>query len=161
MLTFGIDPGITGAIAVFKNEELLKVIDIPTMPFGGNGKKNMVCAPVLYEALLKEKEEHYIDSMEGVIERVASMPGMGAPSIFNFGMSYGMVIGVLGSLKIPVHYVTPIQWKKHHKLVGADKEASRAKVIEQFPDKAHLFYQKKHHNRADAVLISLFHIHVR
>jgi len=37
MLIFGIDPGISGAIAIFKNNKFVEVLDMPTMI---DGKKN-------------------------------------------------------------------------------------------------------------------------
>ena len=37
MLIFGIDPGISGAISIFKNNKFVEVLDMPTMI---DGKKN-------------------------------------------------------------------------------------------------------------------------
>ena len=37
MLVFSIDPGVSGAICVFKNKDILEIYDVPTMV---DGKKN-------------------------------------------------------------------------------------------------------------------------
>ena len=41
MLIFGIDPGISGAISIFKNNKFVEVLDMPTM-IDGKKKKRQV-----------------------------------------------------------------------------------------------------------------------
>ena len=41
------------------------------------------------------------------IEQVSARPGQGVTSMFNFGKSYGMVLGVAAGLGYVTNYVTP------------------------------------------------------
>ena len=64
------------------------------------------------------------------------------------------VRGVVASLAIPTHMVTPGRWKKHFRL-DADKEKARALAIRLWPSSEH-FERKKDHGRAEAALIARF-----
>jgi hypothetical protein len=90
-----------------------------------------------------------------VIERVSAMPKQGVSSTFKFGTAYGIIQGVVGALKIPVHFVTPGKWKKHFGL-SSDKEQSRARALQYWPARADLFALKKHHGRAEAALLARY-----
>jgi crossover junction endodeoxyribonuclease RuvC len=89
------------------------------------------------------------------IERVGAMPKQGVSSTFKFGKAYGIAIGVVAALKIPVHFVTPAAWKRHFNL-SADKEASRARALQLWPARADLFARKRDHNRAEAALLARY-----
>lgn len=90
-----------------------------------------------------------------IIERVGAMPKQGVSSTFKFGKAYGVAIGVVAALKIPVHFVTPGTWKKHFNL-SADKEEARARALQLWPARAELFGRKRDHNRAEAALLARF-----
>jgi len=158
MITIGIDPGISGAIAILKDGKLIDAFDMPIMPMGVKGKKNQVNAAGLvdnlHDTICRNQGECQV-----VIERVSAMPGQGVTSMFSFGMSYGVCLGVCAALNLPITYVTPQAWKKKFGLSGAEKDASRTKVIEMFPQQSNYFARKKDHGRADAVLIALSHEH--
>jgi len=93
------------------------------------------------------------ETTHAVVEQVASRPGQGVASTFKFGTSYGVVLGVLGALEIPVTHVTPATWKR---AVGvtADKGSSRRKAIDLWPDKAQMFARVKDDGRAESALIA-------
>ena len=76
----------------------------------------------------------------------------GVSSSFNFGMSYGIALGVVGALKIPVVHVSPGKWKKYFGLT-ADKEQSRKLAIDKWPGCEH-FRRKKDNGRAEALLLA-------
>jgi len=144
----GIDPGITGAIAViddFNNGYF--VDDIPVMAKGkGSGKvKNQINPAALFEILEKYSPKHIF------LERISSMPGQGVASMFSMGDSFGCIRGVCACIDAQLHLITPQSWKKYYSL-GKDKEVVRAKAIELFPLAA--LSRKKDHNRAEAVLIA-------
>jgi hypothetical protein len=44
----------------------------------------------------------------------------GKKACFSFGVSYGMIRGVVLSCKVPLHFVSPQRWKKHYDLIGVD-----------------------------------------
>ena len=148
----GIDPGISGAIAVFEDGKLVNVIDMPTLEVdSGKTKKRHISAVSLCNYLTVFSNAHV------VIEKVGAMPGQGVTSMFNFGRSAGIIEGVVVGLKIPHTYVTPATWTK---AVGraAGKDASRMRAMELFPAKADLFKRAKDDGRADACLIAYWYI---
>ena len=69
------------------------------------------------------------------VERVGAMPKQGVASTFEFGQANGVLIGILAALVVPVHFITPGTWKKHYGL-DADKEKSRLKALQLFPESA-------------------------
>jgi crossover junction endodeoxyribonuclease RuvC len=99
-----------------------------------------------------------IDAFEpdvALIERVHAMKGQGVSSCFNFGVSYGVVQGVVTAHRIPVHLITPQEWKKHHRL-SSDKGAARGLASRLIPAQADLFSRVRDDGRAEAALLALF-----
>jgi hypothetical protein len=83
------------------------------------------------------------------LERVASRPGQGAPSVFNFGVSYGELRMAVVSLRTRYELVTPQTWQKSLKcLSGGDKNVTKSKAQQLWP---HLQIT---HAIADALLIA-------
>jgi len=140
----GIDPGVSGAVAFYFPDQPSRVAAFDVPVAGGE-----ISAPHLADLVLG-----FAPSM-AVIERVASRPGQGVSSVFSFGRAYGDVRGVIGALRVPIHYVTPAVWKKHFRL-SSDKEESRALAIRFFPSCADHFKRKKDDGRAEAALIALY-----
>ena len=85
------------------------------------------------------------------------MPKQGVASSFKFGVSKGVIIGILVALDIPTSYVTPTVWKKGMGL-NADKERSRKAALDRWPLSKELFRLKKHADRAEAALIAVSHL---
>lgn len=154
-MKLGIDPGISGAIALLKDNTVVKLWDMPvSAKTHGNG--NMVNAYLLAD-IVKEAKEIAVEldePLSAVIEQVGAMPGQGVTSMFNFGRSFGIAEGVLGGMGIPVLPVTPQRWKKQFGLHGRDKDASRTKAISLYPEVASELKLKKHNGRADAIFIA-------
>ncbi len=149
-MIIGIDPGVTGAVAVVSpTGELIAVVDIPVMAKGkGKSKvKNQVNAAELAEIVRR------VGPTAAFVERVSSMPGQGVASMFSMGDTFGCIRGVLAAIGVPVHIVTPQKWKKHYSL-GADKEIARAKAIELYPQAP--LSRKRDQNRAEALLIARY-----
>ena len=149
-MIISIDPGLSGAVAVFSLAgELNTVFDIPTSA-KTSGKGNQINA-----VLLAESVQQWARVTKAIVERVHAMPGQGVTSMFGFGRSMGVIEGVLAAQNIPIDWITPQKWKKIHGLIGKDKDASRTLVIEKYPEKYEWFKRKKDIGRADAVLIGL------
>ncbi len=148
-ITAGIDPGVTGAISIIKDGRPEFVIDMPIMA-KLVGKGNQVNGAELTTILLY----HGVRSV--IVEAVHSMPGQGSVSTFNFGYSTGIIHGVLMALQIPFELVTPQKWKKQNSLIGKDKDAARSLCLTRFPWLSEELRLKKHHGRADAILIGLY-----
>ena len=153
MIIFGIDPGISGAISVLENKKVIEVFDMPTMIDGKKNKKQVNGAQVtniIKERLDDEKE------IAVVVEHVNAMPGQGVTSMFNFGQSFGVIKGICAALSLPIHFVRPTKWKKHFNLIKTNKDASRTKVIEVYPEISSKLSRKKDANKADAILIARY-----
>ena len=84
------------------------------------------------------------------------MPGQGVTSMFNFGQSFGVIKGICSAMQLPMYFVRPAKWKKYFNLIKAEKEASRTKAIEIFPQISSKLSKKKDNNKADAILIASF-----
>ena len=153
MKIIGIDPGLSGAIAVLENNKILNIFDIPVMSEGKKNKRQLNSA--LLVNLLKEninKEEE----VAVVVEQVNAMPGQGVTSMFNFGQTFGALKGICAALELPIFFVRPSKWKKHFELINSSKDASRTKAIEMYPKLSNQLSKKKDVNKSDAILIARF-----
>ena len=153
MIIVGIDPGVSGAISVMENKKVVEVFDMPTMIDGKKNKKQVNGSQVTN--IIKERLN---DGKEivAVIEHVNAMPGQGVTSMFNFGQSFGVIKGICAALSIPIYFVRPTKWKKHFNLIKTNKDASRTKVIQIYPEISSQLSRKKDSNRADAILIARY-----
>ena len=93
-----------------------------------------------------------------MVEQVSAMPGQGVTSMFNFGQSFGVIKGVCAAMQLPIHFVRPAKWKKHFDLINSQKDSSRVKAIEMFPKFSSRLSRKKDSNKADAILIAVYHL---
>ena len=153
MIIFGIDPGISGAISVLENKKIVEVYDMPTMIDGKKNKKQVNGAQVTN--IIKEKLNNDKESIV-VVEHVNAMPGQGVTSMFNFGQSFGVIKGICSALGLPIYFVRPTKWKKYFNLIKTNKDASRTKVIEVYPEISSKLSRKKDSNKADAILIARY-----
>jgi crossover junction endodeoxyribonuclease RuvC len=142
-----IDPGLSGAIAVFIDDLLIAVIDTPTHELTRNNKtKRQISASALAGIFRLYKPGHV------VLEKVSAMPGQGVTSMFSFGRSFGVIEGILAAYELPMTYVMPSVWTKGIGR-GQGKDASRARACELYPYYHESFARVKDDGRADAVLI--------
>jgi len=153
MIIFGIDPGVSGAISILENKKIIEIFDMPTMIDGKKNKKQVNGAQVAN--IIKEKLGHEKDVII-VVEHVNAMPGQGVTSMFNFGQSFGVIKGISSALSIPIYFVRPTKWKKYFNLIKTNKDASRTKVIEIYPQISSQISRKKDSNKADAILIARY-----
>lgn len=154
-MRLGIDPGMSGALALVEDEKVWFLADMPvTEKTHGKGKmvNPYLLADIVDEAIEIAKQRD--TKLVAVIEQVSAMPGQGVSSMFNFGRSLGIVEGVLGWRMTPVSFVTPQRWKKQAGLIGKDKDASRTAAIRMFPEVADQLSRKKDNGRADAIFIA-------
>jgi len=147
----GIDPGVSGAIAIFEGADLLDAFDVPVVETQSGKKKKRRISP---EMLVAEIEEHIGCLARVYIEDVHAMPGQGVTSMFAFGEAAGLIRGVCAGLKVPVCLISPITWKRGMRLQGAGKDASRAMAARMWPEKASLFKRQRDDGRAEAALLA-------
>ena len=152
MRIIGIDPGLSGGIAILDD---LKIFDLFDMPIMSEGKKNknQLNSAQLVNIIKKNiiSEETFV-----IVEQVSAMPGQGVTSMFNFGQSFGILKGICSAMHLPVYYVRPAKWKKYFNLINSEKDASRTRAIEIFPYFSSQLSKKKDNNKADAILIASF-----
>ena len=139
----GVDPGVTGALALLEGGELTHVID---MPIYASRVQGGTLADIIREA-----DPHYV-----VVEDTHPMPKNGSIASFKLGLNTGAVGGVVQALGHPLVRVRPMLWKKRNGLINQPKDASRGLVQELYPDMAHYFKRVKDQGRADAVLIARY-----
>mgnify|MGYP001218290174 FL=1 len=158
MKIIGIDPGLSGAIAILENNKVLNIFDIPVMSEGKKNKRQLNSA--LLVDLLKENINQE-EEVAVVVEQVNAMPGQGVTSMFNFGQTFGALKGICAALKLPIFFVRPSKWKKHFELINSSKDASRTKAIEMYPKLSSQLSKKKDVNKSDAILIARFYSDTR
>lgn len=132
----GIDPGVSGAVAVLTSETVT-LFDVPTRK-GTKGELYM--AGEMADIL-----RPYAGQAFAILEQASpsfQRPGQGdgsKPSSGNMnaamkiGVGVGLWEGILAALGIPYEMALPITWKRSFRLSGADKKASRARAQELFP----------------------------
>jgi hypothetical protein len=145
-LTIGIDPGLSGAVAILGPDGSLEVL--ADLPIIRDAKLAWVDGSALQSLILGALEGR---CAHAIVERVSSMPAQGIASAFQFGVGFGSILGVLQALHIRIELVTPAVWKRSYGL-GKDKHASLHKARLLFPTaELHL---AKHDGRAEALLIA-------
>ena len=156
MLIIGIDPGVSGSICFLKDGKILDVIGMPVMNEGKKNKKQVNGAQI-YNEIIKKINSNPETKIRVVIEHVTAMPGQGVTSMFNFGQSFGVLKGICSAMRLPMFFVRPAKWKKYFNLINSEKDASRTRAIEIFPDFSSQLSKKKDSNKADAILIASFY----
>ena len=158
MKIIGIDPGLSGAIAVMNDKKLINMYDMPVMAEGKKNKRQLNSSQLvnIIKENINENEETIV-----VVEQVNAMPGQGVTSMFNFGQTFGAIKGVCAALKLPIFFVRPSKWKKHFELINSSKDASRTKVIEMYPTLSAQLTKKRDVNKSDAVLIAKFYFETK
>jgi crossover junction endodeoxyribonuclease RuvC len=153
-MIIGIDPGMTGALALLDDD--LELVDAYDMPVA-DGKITAVFIAVWLEQICVT----HGTAPQVVIENVHAMPGQGVSTTFKFGKAAGIVEGV--SCAHPQAFISPQQWKKHcglkKKPGQSDSEAkdmSRLLAIQTWPSQAegHFKFKAKGQARADAALLA-------
>ena len=158
MKIIGIDPGLSGAIAILENNKVVNIFEMPVMAEGKKNKRQLNSAQLvkLIKNNIKKDEEVVV-----VVEQVNAMPGQGVTSMFNFGQTFGAIKGVCAALELPIFFVRPSKWKKHFELINSSKDASRTKAIEMYPVLSNELSKKKDVNKSDAILIARYYNEAR
>ena len=154
-IIMSVDPGITGAFAIFEDKQLIEIIDIPyfEVKSGQTMKKRINAAEV---AAIFKRFQH---AKMCCIEQVGGMPGQSGSASFTFGYGAGILEGAAAALGIPVSFVPSQRWKPVFSL-GKDKGQSRQMATRLYPAFSKFFAMVKSDGRAEAVLIGAWYIKV-
>ena len=158
MRIIGIDPGLSGAIAILEDNKIKELFDMPVMPDGKKNKRQLNSA--LLVKLIKDNIKN-LENTVMVVEQVNAMPGQGVTSMFNFGQTFGAIKGICAALGLPIFFVRPAKWKKYFELINSSKDASRTKAIEMYPSISEQLSKKKDVNKSDAILIARYYSETR
>lgn len=154
MTHIGIDPGAAGAVALIRSDGSVTFWDTPIVQIK-SGKKTRTEMNAAAASMLLSDIKDGNDGVFVTIEKVGAMPGQGVTSMFSFGKNFGTWLGILAALKLPHQQVAPISWKKKMMPdMGKDKDASRVRAMQLFPNAQRDLYLKKHHGRGDALLLA-------
>jgi crossover junction endodeoxyribonuclease RuvC len=122
--TVGIDPGLSGGLAIIKNKQVVMCAPMPKCDDG-------IDARVLFQILGLYPEA------TAFLELVHAMPGQGVTSMFSFGKGFGRIQGVLAALNMPTVLVPPQTWKKavlSSDYAHDDKRGTIAFIQKIYPD---------------------------
>lgn len=148
----GIDPGLSGAIAVYNPDTGdLDVWDMPVHEIKGKKQIDLYQLGVLIDSV-----KHKIKM--AVIEAVHSMPAQGVASSFNFGFAAGAAQGVVAANLIPMTLVPPAVWKRAMGL-SADKDVSRQRASQLLPKHSNQWPLKKNDGKAESALLAYYGAH--
>lgn len=145
----GIDPGLTGGIAILEPNNNLFVFRIPTIE---TSKKEIDAHAVA--ALFRDYDDHY-KGILCAIEHAQAMPKQGVTSMFSYGKGFGVYLGIFSALSMPYRLVKPQTWKR---ALGctSDKQATVQIANQIFPKFCHEWRKKTYHGLAEAALIAYF-----
>lgn len=153
MIVYGIDPGVTGAVACLVNGVVHGIEDIPVRFEGSGAVRRKLDSAGLASIVRGWRVQVGPDDELAIVERVGSMPGQGVASTFSLGHSAGAIEGVLQALGIRLQLVPPQSWKRALG-IGKDKAKSGAKASLMYPGSAEYWRRVKDHNRAEALLLA-------
>jgi crossover junction endodeoxyribonuclease RuvC len=148
----GIDPGLSGALALYTGEDLI-VGDVPTHELKRGGKAKREVDLHALAAMIRDCAAYQPTVW---IEQVGAMPGQGVSSVFAFGKVYGTLLGICAANGLVIERVTPQVWKKAMGLQTAAKDAARARASTLLPAHVSKWARVKDDGRAEAALIALY-----
>ena len=147
----GIDVGLEGGIASIRLERgslvNFRLDDLPTV---GKGASRRINVAALRDWIMADQHDH------AFVEGGQSMPRQGVSSAFRYGRAVGMLEAIVVCCNIPITIVAPISWKRYYNLKGSDKELSRQMAIRRFPCAASALVLRRHHGRAESLLIAAY-----
>lgn len=154
MKYIAIDPGLDGAVVIIDKNNI-RFFDTPTLEIKrGKSKKREYNVNSMADFIIHESYDSTTNIKVG-LEKIHSMPGQGVRSMFSMGEGFGIWKGIIAARRLSLELITPQAWKKAMMSgMGKDKDASRQKALQLFPQLSEQLKLKKHHNRADALLIA-------
>ena len=138
----GIDPGISGGIAVIKYDGTIEAFKCP---------KSSDEMALLFQILIGSTPS---DNVKLLMERVWARPTNAVRAAFSYGTNYGQWLGIAASHEIEMNTVIPVEWIKW---VGCPKALKRDVRKRWLKEKARELYPKINKltlATSDAILIT-------
>jgi hypothetical protein len=153
MHTLGIDPGLTGALALIDDENNVELVDMPVVK---QRTGSSVSPHAFADLIVGYVVSAGMKNLHAYVEQASARPGQGVSSTCKTCRGAGIIEGVLAALDVPYSWVSPRTWKRASGLIGADKDVSRARAMEWYPQASDRLARKKDHGRAEALLIAAY-----
>jgi len=141
----GIDPGLNGGIGIIFpdgriNFSMMPITNHPTKMVDGLQLKLFLSRNFPVEIAF--------------VEKLWGTPGWDSKSLFNYGTNYGVILGVLRALEVPIEVVAPKTWKK---AVLGSPDASKDDSMSYCEQRWKRFFQlQSHDGMADAICIAVY-----
>ena len=161
MIILGVDPGLSGALALLDCEarrrpRLVSTIDMPVV--GEDARRRVWIAPLTEWLIENPKPE------VAFVERAQAFPEQNASSGFLYGRAVGYVEAAILCCGVRLRTAEPSVWKRQMGLARKPedktktnlKAASLALARAAFDDVGERLSLAKHENRAEAMLIGAF-----
>lgn len=154
MIAWGIDIGLTGALARIDHCGAVVVLDVPVVADGAKGSR--IDGRTLGRLIRQNTppDEPITVVMEDVRPRPNPLRGTSIVTEGSLMRSRGAIEAVLDLLGLRAHVVQPQTWKRHYGLLKAEKDESRKRALMLYPNAACDLARKKDHNRAEALLLA-------
>ncbi|KAI6685427.1 hypothetical protein NL676_031340 [Syzygium grande] len=155
----GIDPDLSGALALLKSDESgfsAQVFDCPAVPVLVGKRTRRRLDPKSIVQLLRSLDAPI--GTKAYIEQSIPFPNDGKQGWWSGGFGYGLWIGTLVSSGFSVVPVASSLWKNVFELSGSGstKDDSRRVASSLFPSLDDQLKRKKDHGRAEALLIAAY-----
>jgi crossover junction endodeoxyribonuclease RuvC len=125
MRILGIDPGLSGALALVEDGRLVELVDI-------EASDSRINAAHLASLVQRWSPDF------AVCEVVTARPGQGVTSMFTFGHGLGTITAVLSTLGIPHLLIRPQAWQSHFGIEASSKDKTEHK--REIADRAEALY---------------------
>lgn len=156
----GVDPGLSGAIAIWRpGPDILEIHDMPTLRLKPGSAKRTLDAVELARVI-----DNAISGLKtfALIELAGTRPNEGLSAAHTNGRNWGTAYGILVAQMITVEIVPPATWKRVMGCTAA-KDSSLARAKQMMPGHAEHFALRKQDNaqqraegRAEAALIARY-----
>lgn len=142
----GIDPGLSGGLALLHGGAIIQAAAMPVVKVAGKGEIDLA----RLGAILRDWAPSH-----AWVEQQQSMPRQGVASSFRTGQNYGTLLGFLQASGVPVAVVRPAVWKRAMG-VPSDKAAAVAIASRLLPSSSHWWPRRGDDGIAEAALLAVY-----
>lgn len=154
----GIDPGLSGAIALLNGEKVKNIWDMPVESKMSGGRRIDTVGLIGLQRSIKVTCDMIGRPLVIVLEATSAMPGQGVSSMFSMGEALGCARMFASLFGAPLYMYGPSHWKRKMGVPPkSPKDYSITLAKRLCPSSSGWLTLKKHDGRAEAVLLALAH----
>ena len=132
-MIIGIDNGLQGGITALKDDGTLEATWLMPIIVGQNKKDFDVNIISFIFTSLKKKCDENNELLHVILEQAHPRPVQGVRASFTTGFCYGMMQGILSSLKISYEIISPQEWMRELKISSKDEKGSIKWCVRKYP----------------------------